>query len=143
LARQSFPYTRLPVNPTLAFPDRNTTPRPLIPLIISSGRAAVAGYAVIDSGADDCLLPASFASQLGFRLDEGSRYEFGGAGSAKQTAWFFAVTLAVAGFSPFPAYVGFTPALERTTVGILGQNGFFDRFVVEFDLRNSVFHIED
>ena len=103
----------------------------------------LACYAVVDSGADDCLLPASFASQLGLILSEGKSYEFGGPGSWRQTARFFPMTVAIGGFSPFRVSVGFASALDRTLIGILGQNGFFDHFAVGFDLRNGVFYIED
>ena len=88
-------------------------------------------------------MPASFAEKLGLNVREGKSYEFGGPGSIKQPAWFFEVTLTIGGFSPFSAPVGFTPALERNAIGILGQSGFFDRFIIAFDLRNGLFHIDD
>jgi len=40
------------------------------------------------------------------------------------------------------AFVGFSPALESAGIGLLGQNGFFDRFRVEFDLQKNHFFIE-
>jgi hypothetical protein len=73
---------------------------------------------------------------------EGAFYQFSGAGSATQAAWFFRVTLHIGTLISYQVPVGFTAALEGLGFGLLGQNGFFDRFKVEFDLRNKVFFLE-
>lgn len=99
-------------------------------------------YAIVDSGADDLVFPASFAAKIGLNLQQGAFYQFGGAGSSNQPAWFFPITLSIGAVISYQVSVGFTPALEVAGVGLLGQNGFFDRFRVDFDLRNHVFYIE-
>jgi hypothetical protein len=48
-------------------------------------------------------------------------------------------------FSPnftFKAYVGFTAGLESQGMGLLGECGFFENYVVTFDHKNRLFHIE-
>jgi len=35
--------------------------------------------------------------------------------------------------------IGFTTALENAGIGLLGQNGFFDRFRIGFNLRKGIF----
>jgi len=42
----------------------------------------------------------------------------------------------------FGLYAGFCDTLEHVGHGLLGQNGFFSRFVVKFDGAESLFDIE-
>ena len=88
------------------------------------------------------MFPASFAARIGLDLEQGAHYQFGGAGSAGQAAWFFEITLKIMTVISYPVSVGFTPALESVGCGLLGQNGFFDRFKVDFDLANGLFYLE-
>jgi hypothetical protein len=89
----------------------------------------------LDTGSDDCVFPASLAIPLGLNYKEGRTLNFGGVGKGAQVAYFFDLELEVEGFPKYRVPVGFTEALVR--VGILGQNGFFDHFSVEFDLPND------
>jgi hypothetical protein len=98
--------------------------------------------AIIDSGADDIMFPASYAARMGLDLQRGAYYQFGGAGSADQGAWFFEITLRIMNVITYQVSVGFTPALEFVGCGLLGQNGFFDRFKVDFDLANGLFYLD-
>jgi len=89
-------------------------------------------YALIDSGADDCIFPASFGRQLGLDIATGRHYPFGGAGSNNLAAYFFDMQLGIPGIrKSYKVAIGFTEALEGH--GLLGQNGFFDRFSVRFN----------
>jgi hypothetical protein len=42
----------------------------------------------------------------------------------------------------FNAYVGFTVGLEAQGIGLLGECGFFENYLVTFDHKNRLFHIE-
>ncbi len=142
LPRYTIPYTRGPIVPSPAFPGRTTTPRPVLPILLTNGPLMWSCYAIVDSGADDIVFPASFAPRIGLTFQQGAFYQFAGAGSSNQPAWFFPITLSIGTVISYQVSVGFTPALEGTGVGLLGQNGFFDRFKLEFDLRNSFFYLE-
>jgi hypothetical protein len=96
-------------------------------------------YALIDSGADDCVFPASFAKQLGLDIAKGRHYPFGGAADGNQDAYFFDLDIEIVGITTYSASVGFSLALEKWGHGLLGQNGFFDRFPLEFDLSRGIF----
>ena len=90
------------------------------------------------------MFPASYAAQIGLGLERGKRHEFSGAGSHAQVAHFFDLRVAIPS-TPRPirfhAQIGFTSALEGAGIGLLGQNGFFDRFRVTFDLPRGLFVI--
>jgi hypothetical protein len=142
LAKYPVSYTHVEIAPCPAFPNRRTTARPILPVILQNGGQEWSCYALVDSGADDVIFPASFAARLGFTLQRGAYYQFGGAGSANQPAWFFPLALNIGTAISMQAFVGFSPALESAGIGLLGQNGFFDRFRVEFDLQKNHFVIE-
>ncbi|MGH9742738.1 MAG: hypothetical protein ACRD51_10340 [Candidatus Acidiferrum sp.] len=106
-----------------------------------NGHASFPCYGLIDSGADDCIFPASFARYLGFELASGKTYRFGGVASLGQEAYFFDLEMVIAGIIPHKLAVGFTTSLDQRGHGLLGQNGFFDRFAIRFDHRKRSFSI--
>jgi hypothetical protein len=90
------------------------------------------------------MFPSSYAAQIGLDLRRGRRYEFSGAGSHSQLAHFFDLRVAILSTHRpilFQTQIGFTNALEGAGIGLLGQNGFFDKFRVTFDLPKGVFVI--
>jgi hypothetical protein len=99
-------------------------------------------YAIVDSGADDGMFPSAFAAQIGLELATGQPYLFSGAESRGQIAYFFDIELEIAGVQKYHLPVGFTQAMDTSRVGLLGQNGFFDRFDVFFLLRERKFILE-
>lgn len=145
MPRYLVPYTPQPVQPSQAFPTRTQTLRPLLPVILANRNLSWSCYALVDSGADDCVFPYSFGTYIGLKVPSGRRYPFSGVGSHSQRAYFFQLQLMI------PARprairlripIGFTKGLEAAAVGILGQNGFFDRFRVSFDLQRGIFVLE-
>lgn len=113
-----------------------------MPVVLASSSRELNTVAIIDSDADDIMFPASYAARLGLDLQRGAYYQFGGAGSGGQSAWFFEITLKIMPVVSYTAYIGFTPALESVGCGLLGQNGFFDKFKVDFDLATGLFYLE-
>jgi hypothetical protein len=101
-------------------------------------------YALVDSGADDCVFPASYAARVGLDIAQGKKYPFAGVGS-QQVAYFFDIEIALPGTPiKYAVPVGFTSALDRSPFGygLLGQNGFFDRFKISFDRAHGVFTLD-
>jgi hypothetical protein len=116
----------------------------VLPVTLASGGMRCPGYAVVDSGADDCIFPASYAARIGLDLTAGRRYSFTGVGPTSQEAYFFDVRITIPGTSiDYPTSVGFTSALNRNSLGgLLGQNGFFDRFKINFDRARGLFTLD-
>jgi len=133
-------YSVDPTNPSPAFPNRTTTCRPRLAVTLISGNESFACYALIDSGADDCIFPASFGTVLGLNVRTGRHYTFGGAGGGGvQSAYFFDLQIAIQNVGKYKMPIGFTTALQNAGIGLLGQNGFFDRFRIGFNLRKGIF----
>jgi hypothetical protein len=107
---------------------------------LASASAIFPCFALVDSGADDCLFPASYAMKLGLKVLAGRHYTFGGAGSTYlQDAYFFDLEMMIQNLGSYLTPIGFTTALEGHGMGVLGQNGFFDHFRVGFNLRKGIF----
>jgi hypothetical protein len=137
----ALPYFQSNCSPSPAFPNRRTTPRPLISVNLINGPFSIGCFALLDTGADDCIFPALFAEQLGLNYLTGRRYPFGAASAGIQYAYFFDLELEILGLPKYKLPVGFSPGLDQSGQPLLGQHGFFDRFSVNFDLPNNVFAV--
>jgi len=112
-----------------------------VPLILKYGTSRVSGFALLDSGADQCVFPLALA--LGLNPYLGPSELFGGLGSSQVPVYFWDVVVELPGITTFPVRVGFTEGLNQLGVGLLGQGGFFNRFRVNFRLnREADFEIE-
>ena len=94
--------------------------------------------AIIDSGASRCLFHASIATHLGMVLKTGIREICNGIGGQQET-WLHDVTLYIPG-GTVVIKAGFTETLP--VAGLLGMNGFFEHFIVKFNLPEMVFEID-
>ncbi len=139
----SLPYSFVPAPPSPAFPEGRVAARPILPLVLTYGRSRVFGYAIVDSGADQCMSPLSFATELALDPFQGPSAHVGGVGSSNVPVYFWDVVVELPGITRFPLRAGFTEGLNQWGLGLLGQDGFFNRFRVNLRLnRKADFEIE-
>jgi hypothetical protein len=62
-------------------------------------------------------------------------------GSSGQEAYFHKVDLEIIGLAVQSLSVGFSTSLDGRGHGLLGQNGFFERFSVRFDHKKGTFTV--
>ncbi len=142
-----FPYASFPARPDAAFPSRQSTSRPILAVLLEKDNRRIITYAIVDSGADHCIFPASIATQLGIPIPNPNTYVFSGTADNPQVAYFETVKATIwNGVSTeqplsFDLYAGFCDTLEHVGIGLLGQAGFFSRFAVSFDQRNASFDV--
>lgn len=143
-----FPFFTFPAPPTAAFPKRNLIKRPLLQLTLRRGSISINTFAIVDSGADECIFPASLGIALGVPIPNPNVYVFSGTANQPQNAYFDDVHVSVmASTSPpqiafeFELYAGFCETLEHVGLGLLGQNGFFSLFKVVMDHPNHFLEI--
>ncbi|MBI2465684.1 MAG: hypothetical protein HYV66_00400 [Candidatus Sungbacteria bacterium] len=111
--------------------------KPIISIKVSWGRNELYYSALIDSGADFCIFDAEVGKHLGLNVKDGDPEKFGGiqeTGAA--VAYLHDVVLNIGGGS-YKTRVGFSYDIARHGFGVLGQRGFFDIFVVKFDLAKE------
>jgi len=112
--------------------------RPVIPLKVKYGERAITYSALVDSGADSCLFDTQVAAELGIDLDKnGVPARVGGIAGQTATYFIHPVTIEIGGW-PFEIQAGFIPLVAgRFNYGVVGQEGFFDKFKVIFDLEKE------
>ena len=146
------PYSDLRVKPDAAFPNRTSLDRPIVALLLNRGERNVIAYATVDSGADNCVFPASIGIALGVDIPNPRSSLFSGSRDERQIAYYEEIQATIlpmesaeigADQEPisFPLYAGFCETLEHVGMGLLGQEGFFSRFKVNFHNSQNFFEI--
>ena len=146
-----FPFVIFRSSPSGAFPSSKTTKRPVLFLTLQRNNLSVNALALVDSGADESLFPASLAGQLGIAIPNQNSFVFSGTAAAPQLAYFETVTVQVWNVPPdggprtvaftFELYAGFCETLEHVGMGLLGQNGFFSRYAVTINNGENYFDV--
>ena len=111
------------------------TLRPVIPVVIKHGDAEIGYHVLVDSGADLCILHEEIGTALGINVRTGEKHEVFGVGGKASLYYLHTITLIVGGIA-HKIEVGFMADVAGRVMpyGIVGQRGFFDLFVVKFDL---------
>ncbi len=107
--------------------------RPVIPIVLRSRGRWQSYEVLVDSGADSCVFDADIAEVLSIPLTKGELRYVGGITGSVETYYVHPVTLIVGGLE-CDIQAGFLSNIAPTGYGIVGQRGFFDLFVVKFDL---------
>lgn len=111
--------------------------RPVIPIKVKSADRSVSYHVLVDSGADICIFDAQVASALGIDVESGMSAPVGGIAGQTATYFIHPVTIEVGGW-PFKIQAGFLPVVAGGfSYGVVGQKGFFEHFVVKFDLQKA------
>lgn len=88
---------------------------------------------LIDSGADFCIFDAQIGEILGINIRSGQKQEVWGITGVSESYYVQPATIKVGGWF-FKIKAGFLPGIAKLGYGIVGQKGFFDLFIVRFDL---------
>jgi len=115
--------------------------RPVVVVHLVVEQRRIRCLSIIDSGADHCVFPLSFALRLGFNPIGETPVMTGGVGSAGIPMYYWKIAIDL-GLAQTEVTAGFTEDMDSKGYGLLGQHGFFDRFRVQFDLPNKAFWIE-
>lgn len=108
--------------------------KPIIPINIIYHDKTLRYNVLIDSGADFCIFDASIGEYLGINIPSGPKTIFGGIQPANGAcAFLHNITLDIGGYN-YKTTISFSYDIAKRGFGILGQKGFFDIFVVKFDL---------
>ncbi len=143
MAKHQIAYSNFSHASSPAFPSGRVAARPILLLTLINGENRLTCYGIVDSGADYCVFPLSFALVLGLNPQTATQSDrSSGLGSYNIPTYFWPVNIDLAGITQFPVYAGFTEGLNHWGVGLLGQKGFFDRFSVCFILSQGIFELE-
>ncbi len=90
---------------------------------------------LVDSGADHCFFDSEIGEDIGINRSNSEIKEAFGVGGKVSLYYVHPVTLKVGNIS-YDIKGGFMPSVGGNIVpyGLAGQKGFFDKFIVKFDL---------
>lgn len=113
--------------------------RPYLPItIINPGtEIQIKVYALIDTGADECAFPASFAPLLGHNLQAGQLKRIN-TGNGVTIAYSHTNRIVIEGFSTQDVLIDFMPNLY---IPLLGVKSFLSNFVLNVDYPKKVFSL--
>lgn len=115
-------------------------PRPYLPIRIinpDSGKE-LRVYALVDTGADECAFPASFAPVLGHNLQAGQSRRIS-TGNGITVAYSHTTQIVIEDFSTQDVLVDFMPNLNTP---LLGVKSFLSNFILTVDYPNKTFSLQ-
>ena len=113
--------------------------RPYLPITIINPETNrhLRVFALIDTGADECAFPASFAPLLGHNLQAGQQRKIS-TGNGITIAYSHTTRLEIEGFTTEKALIDFMPNLN---IPLLGVRSFLSNFVLIVDYPNKTFSL--
>lgn len=118
------------------FPHNKSALRPVVQIDFETDNGSFGYLVLIDSGADYCIFHASIGEQLGLNIKEGKELTFHGTSGEPQIAYFHKISFRIGGVEQV-ANVGFSYEMEKLPYGILGQYGFFNKWIVKFEYHKE------
>lgn len=114
--------------------------RPILPVIIKNPvtKQELRTYAMIDTGADDCAFPASYALLTGHNLLAGNQKAIG-TGNGITNAYAHTISLEINDYKIENILIDFMPNLH---IGLLGVQNFLKRFILTVDYPEQNFSLE-
>lgn len=139
-----FKYQKFPIDPKNSpFPNKINALRPVIKIEFDNPtRGKFSYFVLVDSGADYCMFHASIGESLGLNIKSGKPLIFYGTSGEPQQAYFHKITFKIGGHS-HTADVGFSYDMEKLAYGLLGQDGFFDKWNVKFEYKKENVEIKE
>ncbi|MFQ5779194.1 MAG: retropepsin-like aspartic protease [Nitrospiria bacterium] len=115
-------------------------PRPYLPITIinpdTEKRLKV--IALIDTGADECALPASFAPILGHHLEAGQAKKIN-TGNGVTIAYAHTLRIEIKGFTTQDVLIDFMPNLY---IPLLGVKSFLGHFILTINYPKKIFSLK-
>lgn len=115
-------------------------PRPWLPVTVINPHTnkKIKVYGLIDTGADECALPAQYAVLLGHNLQLGHPKEIN-TGNGKTLAYSHTVRIEIPDFIVQDTLIDFMPNLN---VPLLGVKSFLTNFILTIDYLNLTFSLK-
>jgi predicted aspartyl protease len=114
--------------------------RPYLPIAVTnpSKGKRINVFALIDTGADECAFPASFAPVLGHNLLAGQQKKIS-TGNGITMAYGHTTRIEIEGFKTQEVLVDFMPNL---TIPLLGVRSFLSNFLLILDYPGKTFSLK-
>ena len=116
-------------------------PRPWLPITIKNPHTnqTINVYGLIDTGADDCAIPAYYAPMIGHNLQAGTQKTIN-TGNGSTVAYGHTLCIETRGLEIKNVLIDFLPNLN---VVLLGAKNFLCNFVLVIDYKRQVFSLKE
>lgn len=132
-----FPYASFDVEPSPNSKRRKTVWRPIIEIIVFKGTKFASYPVLIDSGADYNIFHSGLLLALGGNLTSGNKRTVVGLRDQPLKGYEHKLDLKLPGGKKFEAKAIFSNQISNHAFGVVGQEGFFDKFKVKFDYKSK------
>jgi len=131
MSLQNIPFTQI---------GSGNSAKPWLQVVIINPHAGkqLSTYGLIDTGADECALPASFAEVLGHDLQKGVEKEIL-TGNGITVAYSHTVSIEANGFNTENVLIDFMPNLS---VPLLGVRSFLSKFILTINYKGQNFTLQ-
>lgn len=128
---QDIPFTQI---------GSGNSPKPWLPIVIINPHTSkrLPTYGLIDTGADECALPASFADILGHDLQKGTPKDIS-TGNGITIAYAHTVSMEINDFHTENVLIDFMPNLS---VPLLGVRSFLSKFILTINYKKQSFSLQ-
>lgn len=109
-----------------------------VTIINPATRRSIKVFGLIDTGADECALPALYAARLGHNLQSGKEKEIN-TGNGVTVAHSHTVSIKTFDFSTTETLIDFMPNLF---VPLLGARSFLNHFILTINYPRQFFSLE-
>ena len=118
--------------------------RPVIPIKLKNGNQEIDYQVLVDSGADICLFDEEIGRAIGIDVKSGKPREVFGVGGKASIYYLHKIEIIVGGHVYY-IKAGFMVNVAGRVMryGVVGQRGFFDIFVVKFDLLKEEVELKE
>jgi len=120
---------------------RKTVWRPVIEIILLYAKRLVSYPVLIDSGADYNVFHSGVADALGINLVSRKKRKIYGLGEQPLKGYEHKVGLRMVGLKTIETKAIFTRELSSHAFGVLGNEGFFNHFKVQFDYKKKIIDV--
>ena len=119
------------------------TLRPVIEIKLRSNSQSLRYEVLVDSGADICIFNSEAGEALGIDIKKGKPREVFGVGGKASLYYLHVIEIEVGGWT-YNIEAGFMPDVAGKVMpyGIVGQKGFFENFIVKFDLKKEEIELQ-
>ena len=135
-----FNYKPIEVIPFKTASRKKFVWRPIIPVFLIVGKIIVGYEALIDSGADYNVFDGEIATILKINLTRGKKRQISGLGNQIIKGYEHKLQIKV-GDRIFISKIIFSNQIPPHSFGVLGNDGFFNRFKVTFDYPRKLIEI--
>ena len=143
MAQITYSYRTVQVPASAPFPQGQTLHKPMtIATLTAASGERLRCLVLLDTGADSCVFPLAMAIALKIDVLSLPKNITGGVGSNSNVTYYDNLSIDLDNGVVFSAYVGFTEGMDPHGIGLLGQEGFFDRYDVTFSHRGKTATLE-